>query len=193
MSAKKSKETDIKSGIVAAALALAEEQGWEYTTLRDIAQRCDLTPAELYDVIEDKNDVLVLLGRLIDKRVLEGLAVDDEASPRDRLFDILMDRFEVLNDYRGGLIAILESFKYDPKQLVISCPHLCRSMSWMLECAGIETSGIKGAMKVAGLTGIYLNILRTWKTDESPDLSKTMAATDKALERAERTADAFGF
>ncbi len=193
MCAKKSKDSDIQQKIVVAALDLAVEQGWEYTTLRDIAERSGLKPAELYDVIDDKSDVLVLLGRMIDRRVLAELAVGEDDTPRERLFDILMDRYEVLNDYREGLIAILESFKYDPKQLVLSMPHICRSMSWMLECAGVETSGIKGAIKVAGLTGLYLKVLRTWKEDESADLSKVMAALDKALERAERTADTFGF
>lgn len=193
MSVKKSNDSDFRQKIMTAALDLAVEQGWEYTTLRDIAERSGLKPAELYDVIEDKNDVFVLLGRMIDKRVLAELSVDDEASARDRLFDIMMDRYEVLNDYREGLIAILESFKYDPKQIVISFPHLCRSMSWMLEVAGIETAGIKGALKVAGLSGIYLKVLHVWKDDESVDLAKTMAALDKALEGAERTADTLGF
>ncbi|MGH1456939.1 MAG: TetR family transcriptional regulator [Alphaproteobacteria bacterium] len=193
MSAKKSKDADIKQKIVACALELAVEQGWEYTSLRDISARAEIKPAELYDVIDDKNDVLVLLGRMIDRRVLDGISIDDEASPRDRLFDIMMDRYEVLNDYRGGLVSILESFKCDPKQMVISFPHLCRSMSWMLETAGIETSGIKGALKVAGLSGVYLKVLRVWKDDESADLAKTMAALDKALERAESVADTLGF
>lgn len=193
MSAKKNKETDIRQRIAESALALAAEQGWDYTTLRDIALRSDIKVADLYDIIEDKNDVLVLLGRIIDKRVLVELSIDEDATPRERLFDLLMDRYEVLNDYREGIIAILESFKYDPKQIIISMPHLCRSMSWMLGSAGIETSGIKGAIKVAGLSGIYLKVLCTWKDDESVDLAKTMAALDKALERAERTADSFGF
>jgi len=193
MSAKKSDNTDIQKKIVATALDLAVEQGWEYTTLRDIAERSELKPSDLYDVIDDKSDVLVLLGRLIDRQVLAELDVDETSSPRERLFDIMMDRYEVLNDYREGLIAILESFKYDPKQLVISMPHLCRSMSWMLECAGVETSGVKGALKVAGLSGLYLKVLRTWIEDDSDDLAKVMAALDKALERAESAADTLGF
>jgi AcrR family transcriptional regulator len=193
MSTKNSKDTDIHHKIVIAALDLAVERGWEYTTLRDIAERSGVKPVDLYDVIEDKSDVLVLLGRMIDRRVLADLDIDDEGPARERLFDIMMDRYEVLNDYREGLMAVLESFKYDPKQIVISMPHLCRSMSWMLENAGIETSGVKGAIKVAGLSAVYLKVLRVWKSDDSADLGKTMAALDKALEGVERTADTLGF
>ncbi|MEC7576790.1 MAG: TetR family transcriptional regulator, partial [Pseudomonadota bacterium] len=85
-----------------------------------------------------------------------------------------------------------ESFHYDPKQAVISCPHLCRSMSWMLEAAGIEVGGIKGAMKVAGLTALYIKTLRVWRSDESVDMAKVMAALDKDLGRVEGLALRFG-
>lgn len=72
-------------------------------------------------------------------------------------------------------------------------PHLCRSMTWMMEAAGIETLGLRGALKVAGLTGVYLKVLKTWTEDDSPDLAKTMAALDKDLGRAESFANTLGF
>lgn len=184
---------DIKLQIVQAALDLAVEKGWAATTLRDIAARCDLSLPQLHDVVEDKVDILSLLGRVIDRRVLDEIdEPDPEISPRDRLFDILMERYDILNDYREGIIAILSSFQCDPKQAVISLPHLARSMTWMLEAAGMETGGIRGAIKVAGLTGVYLKVLHSWKSDDSPDLSKTMASLDKALGRAEYVAELTG-
>jgi hypothetical protein len=64
-------------------------------------------------------------------------------------------------------------------------------MSWVLEAAGMDTSGIKGAIRVAGLGGIYLNVLRTWMEDDSADLGRTMAALDKNLSRAEQIANNF--
>lgn len=193
--AKPSKTADLKQKIIDSSLALAVEQGWDYTTLRDVAEHANISMADLYAQLEDKNDILVLIGRMIDCRTLEQASTEEEglSSPRDRLFDLLMDRYDILNEYREGLCAILESFKYDPKQIIISMPHLCRSMSWMLEAAGIETSGVTGAVKVTGITGVYLKVLNVWIEDESEDLSKTMAALDKALERAERAANTFGF
>lgn len=193
--AKPSKTADLKQKIIDSSLALAVEQGWDYTTLRDVAEHAGISMADLYAQLEDKNDILVLIGRMIDRRTLEQASTEEEglSSPRDRLFDLLMDRYDILNEYREGLCAILESFKYDPKQIIISMPHLCRSMSWMLEAAGIETSGVTGAVKVTGITGVYLKVLKVWIEDESEDLSKTMAALDKALERAERAANTFGF
>ena len=161
-------------------------------TMADIADKAHASLAELSEVFDDKTDVLVAYGRQIDKKVLESFAAPDPSmSERDRLFDILMERFDVLNDHRDAVVSILKSFALDPKQAVISLPHLGRSMAWMLEAAGMDTSGIKGAVRVAGLTIVYLNAVRHWMSDDSADLSKTMAALDKGLGRAEQCANTF--
>lgn len=183
----KRKKDDIDN-IIASALALAVEKGWNYTSLREIAQRSGLTLAELHEQFDDKMDILSALERLIDQKVLATCETfDSQTSVRDRLFEILMERFDALNQYREGICAILNSFRYDPKQALIGMPHLCRSMTWMLEAAGVDTMGTKGAIRVAGLSGVYLRVLKVWKDDDSSDLSRTMSALDKALDWAERT------
>ena len=182
-----------REDIIREALALAAAQGWDNTGLADIAAACGLSLAQLHDEFEDKSDILNALGRIIDRKVLENIKPDDTTSPRDRLFDILMERFDVLGEYRAGVSAVLRSFKLDPKQAVIACPHICRSMTWMLEAAGIDTNGISGAIKVAGLTGVYIKTFKTWIDDDSADLAKTMAALDRDLSRAEKLANNFGF
>lgn len=184
----------VKDAILDAALSLAAQQGWAYTLVSDIAAEAELSLAALYDEIAEKGDVLILLGRRIDKQTLEAVgAPDPSVSERDRLFDILMERYDVLNQNRAAIISILESFKSDPKELVISFPHLGRSMSWMLHAAGLETSGVRGALRVAGLTGLYLKTLRIWQEDDSADMAKVMAALDKDLGRIEGWAARFGF
>ncbi len=183
-----------KDKIIETALDLAKDMGWAQVSLSDIARECDISMAELFDFIDDKTDILVLLGRSIDRKVLHNIGeVDSALSERDRLFDLLMERFDVLNEYREGIVAVLESFRFDPKQAIISMPHLCRSMTWMLEAAGIETHGLRGAIKVAGLTGLYLKTLRIWRDDDSVDMGKVMAALDTDLERVEGLASRFGF
>ncbi len=186
-SKKKPQDRDIKTEVIESALELAAEKGWAEVTLRDIGAHSGLSLADIHAHFEDRTDVICALGRMIDRKVLEGAPSDpDDSTPmRERLFDLLMDRFEALNDYRQGVKAILKSFRGEPKLAVLHMPHLCRSMSWMLEAAGADTNGISGAVKVAGLTGIYLKVLKVWGEDESPDLPKTMAALDLALGRAE--------
>jgi AcrR family transcriptional regulator len=180
--------------IVEAALKLAAKQGWDKTTLSDIAKAAKIPLSKLHEQFEDKADIIGALGRMIDRKVLERVGeADPEIPARERLFDVLMERFDVLNEYRTGIVAILDSFLPDPKQAVIGLPHLCRSMTWMLEAAGLETSGIPGAVRITGLVAVHLKTLRVWKQDESADLSKTMAALDKDLGRAEQLANMLGF
>ncbi len=180
--------------ILDAALDLAAAQGWSEVALSAIAKRAGCSLSALRAHVEDKSDILALLGRRIDRRTLDNAGEPDPSvSARDRLFDILMERLDVLNERRAAIVSILDSFRCDPKQAVISCPHLARSMNWMLEAAGEDTQGIRGALKVAGLTAIYIKTLRVWRDDESPDLARTMAALDRDLSRAGRLASRFGF
>lgn len=196
-SAKKSKVASIKpvkERAIAAALDLATRMGWDMITLSDIADKAHCTLAELSELFDDKADILAAYERSVDKKVLESFAEPDLAAPeRDRLFDILMERFDVLNENRAAMVSVLKSMMLDPKQAVIGLPHLGRSMAWMLEAAGIDSSGLKGALKVAGLSAVYVYALRAWTKDDSADLSKTMAALDRGLNRIEQAANTFSF
>ncbi|HEU4837948.1 MAG TPA: TetR/AcrR family transcriptional regulator [Micavibrio sp.] len=188
----KTTQIPLKERVVTAALDLASRMGWEMVTMTDIADKAHTNLAGLFEIFDDKSDILAAYGRRIDKVVL-GRAGDADPSvlERDRLFDLLMERFDVLNEDRDAVLSILKSFTSDPKQAVISLPHLGRSMAWTLEAAGIDTSGLKGAARVTGLALVYMNALRQWGRDDSADLSKTMAALDKSLSRAERWANSF--
>lgn len=176
-----------KEKAVEAALKLAEEKGWEAVSLQDVAVKAKIPLADLYDLFEDRVDILTAWGRMIDRRMIEACgAPDPETQPRDRLLDLLMERIEIVNEQRDAVRSILRSFRCDPKQAVIGLPHLARSMSWTLEAAGIPTGGPGGAFRVAALTGIYLKTLWTWRTDDTPDLSATMAALDRNLSFIDR-------
>jgi ubiquinone biosynthesis protein COQ9 len=188
MAPKKAKNN--RENIVYAALKLAPEKGWANVTLRDIAAEAGMSLADLRELCEDKSDIFGMLARIVDGRVIESVGdIDESMGIRDRIFDVMMERFEILNDYREGVTAILNSFFPDPKQALITFPMTCRSMVWMLEAAKVDTGGLSGALKVAGLTGVYIKVLKDWKDDFSPDLSKTMAALDRALGHAEQAAE----
>lgn len=189
----KASPTNLKETIINSALELASTKGWANTSLYDIASHANISLTDLFDHFGCRSDILGGYGRMLDRIVLDRLSdeTDPALSPRDRLFDILMERFDALNDQRDAVISILDSFKGDPKQALFSFPHLGQSMSWMLEAAAIQTNRIGGCIKVIGLCAIYLATLRVWANDDSTDMSKTMAALDKNLGRAEKWADRF--
>lgn len=182
---------DMQEAVIAAAFTLARQLGWAHITMADIAQESGYSLAELYDRFDDKGDIFAAYDRSITRRMLAGAASAPSADPRDALFDLLMDRIEILNEEREALLSVMEAYKRNPADSLLSLPHLGKAMKWMLEAAGLETNGWRGAARIAGLTGVYLAALRVWVEDDSPDLAKTMAAIDKNLARAQDWAGRF--
>jgi hypothetical protein len=112
---------------------------------------------------------------------------------RDRLFDLLMRRIDALQAHRGGVLALLRALPGEPPTALLLTLATRRSMRWMLEAVGIPTRGINGELRVKGLLAVWLWTIRAWRTDESEDLSATMAALDAALSRADRAAGWLGW
>ena len=179
------KKSELPHHIVTATLQLAAETGWNDVSLADIAARAELSLSELYDVFRSKDAVLAAFQSDIDRQVLSGAPPEEDASPRDRLFDVLMRRFDALEPHKAGVEAILRDLGRDPVSLLCGAPRLLCSMAWMLEAAGIRASGVAGLVRAKGLALVYLPSLRVWLTDDSPDMARTMAALDKSLRRAE--------
>jgi AcrR family transcriptional regulator len=174
--------------MIQAALALASERGWRNVSLADMAARAELPLLEAYQEFSSKTAVLLRLVGSTDRAALSQGAAAASDTPRDRLFDVLMRRFDALQSRREGTVAILRDLPFDPAALLCLSARLARSMAWMLEAAGISSSGCAGSVRVKGLALVYLDALRVWTKDESPDMARTMAALDKGLRRAERVA-----
>lgn len=178
------KPADPARRAIEAALTLAAERGWRRVSLGDIAAAAKLSLAELYALYPSRAAILAAFVRSIDEAVLaEGKAEGE--TPRERLFDILMRRFEALRPHKSGIEAIVRDCGSDPLALLCSGPRLKRSLAWMLEAAGISSQGLLGALRVKGLAVVYLSTMRRWFADDTADMSRTMAALDKALRRAE--------
>lgn len=191
--AKKPQDIGIKDRMVDAALRLSAQEDWNEVSFDQICLAAQVSEVEAYEYFDDKNDILVAYGRRIDAK-LQSMIPDllsDDMSEREKLFDILMERFDLINQDRVAVLSILHSIKTDPKEMLLTFPHLAKSMSRVVEWAGLETGGIRGTAQVSGLIGVYLYAVRSWKEDESSDLPKTMAALDKALDYAESTANSF--
>jgi AcrR family transcriptional regulator len=181
------KKADLSRHIIDTAITLAGEKGWRATTMADIAARAEISLAEIYRVFPAKSDILKGFTRRIDEAVLSvGPDGDESETPRDRLFDVLMRRFDALTPYRSGLESISRDLRGDPVAASVYACGLRRSLAWMLEAAGIPSDGIAGALRVKGLAVIYLMVFRVWLTDDSADLSRTMAALDARLRQAEQ-------
>ena len=168
-------------------MRLAAERGWSDLSLAEIAAEADLPLSKVYPLFASKQEILAGFSRRIDVEVLaEDLDAEEMEEPaRDRLFDVLMRRFDAMAPYKDALANILYDALRRPLDGLAGAPQLARSMRWMLEAAGIGTDGLRGALRVKGLGAIYLATLRVWLRDESADSARTMATLDGHLRRAE--------
>ena len=110
-------------------------------------------------------------------------ALDTET---DRLFDLLMRRFDALGPYKPAIEVLRRELVTDPLTVMCAGRSLMRSMFWMLAAADIATGGIRGAIAVKLTAATYLSTMRVWRGDDSPDLGRTMAVLDARLRRIER-------
>ncbi len=99
---------------------------------------------------------------------------------RDRLFDVLMMRFDAMGEEKEALRRIAADLRRDPIASAPLARPLLQSMGWMLEAAGIDSSGIAGALRVRGLAFVWGAAFRVWLED-GEDQSKTMAELDRRL------------
>jgi ubiquinone biosynthesis protein COQ9 len=180
--------TDLQfdTALVTAAFRLAGEQGWSKVNVAVAARDAGLSLAEARERFPSRGAILLRFGRLADQAALTETATDGPV--RDRLFDLLMRRFDLLQTHRAGVEALLRTLPTDPATALLLACATRRSMRWMLQAAGVTATGLRGDLQAKGLMAVWLWAVRAWERDHSDDLSGTMAAVDNALQRAEQAA-----
>lgn len=168
--------------VVDAAMTLAAERGWAPLSLRDIAERAGVPLEALRRAGADKTAILGLFAREIDAA---AAAVPLEGAAVDRLFDVVMARFDAMLVWRDGLRVIWRDLKSDPAAAAALARDAKASIKWTLEAAGIASDGALGAARVAALAAILLRAFACWLEDDRGQ-NKTMALLDKSLKRCDR-------
>jgi len=176
-----------------AFLGLIAERGFAGVSLRDVAAATEAGLADLYKLYPDKAALVAAFLARIDAAVLAGTPrqADPEETARDRLFDVMMRRYDALRPHKASLRAIRQAALRDPLLALALAPAVRRSMAAMLEAAGLSSDSISGAVRQNGLLAIDYAVSRIFESDDSVDLSKTMAALDGRLKTAERWAQTF--
>ena len=137
-----------RSKAVQAALDLAKDKGWGGVGLSDIAGAANVGLADLRREFTCKSDILRAFQAEVDAEVLAKARVAGEAqSPRYRLFDAIMTRFEV----DAALQAGAEAYRRPICAAGPARPRRCSAASlasqyWMLAGAGAKLDGPGGAL-----------------------------------------------
>ena len=181
------KRRDARQAIIESALTLAASRGWARVGLGDIAEAAEVSLAELRGEFSSKGAIVAAFFANIDREVLA--ARDPEMAGRpatERLFDVFMKRFDLLNAQREGATAIVRSGPCNLETYFCEPVRLRRSMRWMLEAADLSSAGLRGQLRIKALCALYVSMLRVWLHDDSEDMGRTMAVLDRRLRRLDR-------
>ncbi len=170
--------------LIGAAFEQAAELGWRHVTVAGAARAGGLPLVRARARFPGRAALLLRFGRIADQAALAELPT--EGTVRDRLFDLLMRRIDVLQAHRAGVLSLFRALPGEPPTAVLLACATRRSLRWLAPAAGVDTSGLRGELKLRGLLAAWLWTVRAWERDESADLSATMAALDTALGRAEQ-------
>ena len=107
------------------------------------------------------------------------------------LFEVLMARFDILEENRKSFLEIYKILKKNPQQLIKLLPTFLESMIITAELSKYKVNGLKGTIRLKGLMLIYFITFFQWVDDKESSLEKTMTALDKNLDQAEKLSKVF--
>jgi hypothetical protein len=173
----------VRRDLARAALSLAAATPWREVTLARLAEAAGRPLSDFYGA--SLGEAVDCVDEAFDRAIADGPALDPGQSVRDRLFDLIMRRFEAMEAHRAAVSAMEAGADRDPILLAAAHQRHVRCARWVLALAGLEADGMSGQARAQGLGVIIGQARAAWRGDDAGDFSKTMASLDKNLRRAE--------
>ncbi|MFZ4762159.1 MAG: hypothetical protein ACOYK8_05045 [Alphaproteobacteria bacterium] len=158
------------------------QKGWANFTIDGLSEYYGYDSSEIYGYFGHRQDVLLAVSRFADCAV-QRYHIQPDQPVRDKIFELVMSRFDGLQPLKDGLLSITHSLPREPVSGVILTLCLPNSLLLLLKKAGLATSGMKGIKNLACLSYVYLTSFRQWLKDEQPDMGLTMAALDRLIRK----------
>lgn len=181
------KKTGKAHSIPHAALKLAAAKPWMTIRMEDVARTAGISLARLKKEFPDKTALLPAIVSLIDDETAKNAKnIRPETPLHDRLFEVMMARFDALQTRRKAIHSLTKASLQDPVMAATVLRSQLRAARSMLRFARIETQSLETLVQQTGLLGAYLYAFRAWLSDDSPDMAITMRAVDQSLRSAEK-------
>ena len=178
---------DLQTLIIDTALSLAGEIGWANVTLQQIGRETNLPEQEVKAIFSSEWNILEAFRTRTDLQIADRQTPKwSQGAPKDRLFEVLMERIDIIEPWKSGLASVASYGIKQPLQGLKLFIGLNKSMATMLDYAHIRTGPAGVPWQAHGLTAIYLLALRRWFSDDSNDLGPTMAELNEKLITADR-------
>ena len=166
-------------------LLVLNKKSWNSIKLEEICKKSKINKKKLQRKIDSKLDLLSNINRYFDLQLTNTSKTVDQSSHKDMIFELMMLRFDILQNYRKSIIRIFNAFKRKPQELLLLLPSFIESMVVITRMAKIPISGLKGNLKIKGLLVIYFLSFLVWTKDNCESLEKTMKSLDNYLNNAD--------
>ena len=167
------------------SLARKTLQNLEKKKLRDINLKNLLSNTKVSDM-NNRIDLILNINDFFDFQLKKNLVNIEKSSQRDMLFEIMMARYDILNEYRASVKNIINHFISRPQEVLKLLPKSVESKILIATFANINLNGIQGVIKIKIIFVLYYITLLTWLNDENESLEKTMSVLDKYLNSIEK-------
>ena len=176
-----------RENIIAAFMALLAEKPFDQIGFGDISAHAGVSLSVARTEFGSTLAILAAHSKALDRQVLADADADmADEPPRERLFDVLMRRIEIMGPHREAMRSLMRSASRNPPLAFALNGLAVRSQTWMLTAANINAAGPRGLIRAQGLAMMFASVLRTWVDDEDEGLARTLAALDRALARGQR-------
>jgi AcrR family transcriptional regulator len=182
---KKSKPHFDDAKLSAAVMRLVAAKGWGKMTLNDVAKTAKIPLSEIKARFKGTSDLIAVIAKETDKEAFAPLS-KISGTPHDRLFEILMARFDIMQKHRSVFLNMAHEARVNH---ALSCALARASIASLNRI--IDTSRLTQPPRpilASGIGAVYGWAFYIWCKDTSHDMAKTMAAIDKALRWAGKIA-----
>lgn len=175
--------------ILATALDRAEIDGWQNTSLHDLADDLGIT----LSVIKDHYCDLDAIANAWFQRSLKAMLAPTELGfcdlpPRERLFQIMMCWLDAMATHKNVTMQMIRVKLYlgHPHHWAPLIFNLSRLVHWIREAAFLHAQGRQRQLEEVGLTCLVVKIFRFWGNDQSEDQIQTRQFLSEQLEVCDR-------
>ena len=172
--------TDKEKRIAQNTLAILKKKSWKVLNFEEVLKNNKNIN------IKSKIDLLKNINRYVDDALIIKMKKLEISSTKDMLFEVLMARFDILQQNRKSYLEIYKGFKKSPQYFIKLLPSFLESMIITAELAKYNVNGLKGSIRLKGLMVVYFATFFQWLEDKTTSLERTMTQLDKNLDQAEK-------
>lgn len=174
--------TDLEKKIARDTLKILTKKSWSQISVNTILKNKKIKKIN----IKTKIDLLKNVNRYVDDLLVSEKKSLEISSTKDMLFEVIMARFDILQENRESFIYIYKIFKKKPHNFIALLPSFLESMIVTAELSQFNINGLKGSIRLKGLMLVYFITFFQWLDDTTSSLEKTMTDLDKNLDQAEK-------